>query len=340
VTGPARNNKAYFVRLSVVGAPVSQSMITKLTTGLRLARAGEWALLRRRWSIQTAAIRVRCHRSKPFVNRDLGFRAVCHPDWPDSLDQFLTQSGDRWEFALLAHWLQEGDLVFDVGTNLGLYACASIAAVGGLGKIVAVDADAYVVGKLREAATMLGVRNLEVVHTAVTDQEGSVTFFVHEDNLETGAQSLRPADDQLARSRRVTVPASTMAGLQRHGAGRLPAVVKVDIEGAEGLALTNTPAEWLHSDGPLWIVEVNPSALAQFGATPHDILHHFSSDHFDRCLLPKHPVDLSQIPSLRPLNPDESFDDSIYYNLIAVPRGPASAERRRRVQRLLHHGID
>ena len=66
--------------------------------------------------------------------------------------------------------------------------------------------------------------------------------------------------------------------------------MKIDIEGAEACALTAVPALWLTGDGPLWIVEINPGALARFGASPSEVVRNFSAKAFDLQLLPKHPL--------------------------------------------------
>ena len=132
--------------------------------------------MRRQWAINTARRRLGRHEERPLVHSDLGFRFVCHPDWPDSVDQFLNNAGDHWEFALLRAWVRAGDTVFDIGANLGLYACAALHAVRDQGTVVAVDADPY----------------------------AALSFFLQPEHTITGEQSLCPSPEQMKTSREVT----------------------------------------------------------------------------------------------------------------------------------------
>lgn len=303
--------------------------MSKLGTLVRLVAARDWAVLRHQWAINTGRTRVLLHGGRPFVYRDLAFPAVCFPEWPDSLDAFLTCSGDRWEFDLMHRWLCPGDSVFDIGASLGQYSCAALHALSGSGTVVAVEADPHIVQRLEEVSTLLCSNALVAVHAAVTDHDGTVNFHIRIDRTVTAMQSLRPGAAQAAASRQITVPARTLRSLQEQfSAHGPPALVKVDIEGAETAALSAAPREWLTEQGPLWIVEIFPQALSLFGSTPPEVAGLFSSASFDLYLLPKHPLGAGAGTELRRLRPAERYDDSLYYNLIAVPRGGRWHDRR------------
>lgn len=306
------------------------STVAKAATLLRLAARADWPTIRERWRHYTAPNRARRHGGRPFSHRDAGFPAVCHPDWPDSLAQFLSGGGDHWEMALLRRWLCPGDAAVDVGTNLGLYAFALADRVGPDGEVLAVDADLMIVEKLQVAARLLGARQLKPVQAAVADQSGSLTFYVRTDRSVTTEQSLQPSGELATGCTAVSTPALTVADLHnRLHRGESLAAVKVDIEGAEAMAFRAVPPPLLRSDGPFWIVEIHPAALARFRATPDEIVAWFPKDDFELWLMPKHPFDPVGSPStLRPLTGSERFADSIYYNLLAVPRGRRWQQRR------------
>lgn len=308
------------------------SLTNKILTAGRLLARGDFATLRRQWAVNQGQLILRRHGRRPFTHRRLGFPSVCHPDWIDSADLFCINAGDHWEYRLLQRWLEPGDQFLDLGANVGYYAFAALPAVGPAGLVVGVDAAPFVVEKLRLSARLLGAANLQPVQAAITDRDGEVSFHVCPTGFVTTEQSIRPPDSLLARSVRITVPALTLRSLQAAAAldARLSAV-KIDIEGAEAAALRAAPPEWFAADGPLWIIEINPGALARFEAGPQEILQRFHPDHFDCWLLPKHPHDPQVPPRLRAAVTTDRFDDSIYYNLFALPRG---ARWRRRALRL------
>src|ERR1019366_847809 len=113
----------------------------------------------------------------------------------------------------------------------------------------------------------------------------------------------------------------------RHEKFARPAAVKVDIEGAETLALRGAPSEWFSESGPLWIVEINPAALKRGHASASEVVSFFRNDSFDCWLLTYFGFsDNARNLRPRPLPSDETFNDAWFYNLIAVPRGAGFAQ--------------
>ncbi|MFA6547016.1 MAG: FkbM family methyltransferase [Limisphaerales bacterium] len=306
------------------------SIAAKAMTLLRLVARGDWQTVRSRWLYNTATRRAGRHGGKSFVHHDMGYPAVCHPDWVDSLDQFCNMAGDHWEAALLRDWLRPGDAAIDAGANLGLYSFALADRVGQQGRVLAVDADLFIIEKLRAAAQLLDATQIKPLHAAVADQTGTLTFYVRSDRFSTAEQSLVPSEGTRGACRAVATPALTIADLIRELDRQADlALIKVDIEGAEAMAFRTVPADLLREDGPFWLVEIHPGALARFGATPADIVKCFPMSSFELWLLPKHPLaHVTEPLKLRRLTESELFAESLYYNLLAVPRGQRWRERR------------
>ncbi len=235
---------------------------------------------------------------------------------------------------LFRKWLRPGDGVLDVGASLGLYALGFADCVGGSGEVISVDADGFAVEKLARSIELTSVRQVRPQHAAVTRQSGTVTFFMRKDRRDTAEQSLVPSDDTKEFCEAVEVSAVTLAELfaELNRPDNL-AVVKVDTEGAEVDVLHGAPPRLLTADGPLWQVEIHPGALLRFGATPKDVCRFFPAAEFNLWLLAKHPIDLRShsLPSLRRLADGELFAESLYYNLIAVPKAPKWADRRQSI---------
>lgn len=310
------------------------TVLSKARTAIRLLRQGNLPLFRRQLYRTLCDLRIRWHFPHPFVHHLFGFPAVCHPDWVDSADQMHHPNLEVWETTVLRAWLDSGDCIIDVGANTGIYTFAAAAAVGRGGRVIAIDADPFIVERLRRAAGVLPAPQVEPVHAAICDQRGELAFFIRENRSLTGEQSLRPTAGQLALSREIRVPALTLTAIaSRHAQPIRPAAVKIDIEGAESAALRSAPAQWLQEDGPLWIVEVNPGPLREFACSPEELIGYFAADRFDRWLLPKHPVAGTAPKGLRAV-PDgySDFGDAAYYNLIAVPRSRSAYARRERVR--------
>ena len=308
-------------------------LLDKFLTALRLLSTGDWQILKRQWRSNLSGGRLRRAAGRPFTYHDFGFPMICHPDWPDSVHYFESADADEWETRLIRRWLEPGDTVLDFGANLGIYTFAAAAAVGPRGRVIAVDADAQVVEKLQSGATLLRTPQVNALHRAMTAENGTVTFYVRTNRTDTGGQSLRPESADRAASTAVTVTACTvprlLAEVQWTG---IPDLVKVDIEGAEGMLLATIPPAWFGAEGPFWVAEVNPTALANFNVTVRDIVDRFPADCFDCWLLSKQPLTPDQTIRLERLGPATTFTDSLYYNLFAIPRGPGRASRASRLR--------
>ncbi len=310
------------------------SYLHKSKTALRLLARLDWATLHDRWHHHRAERRIARFGGASFVHQELGFAAVCHPDWPESYDQYCRiggharTDGDAWEYTLVRRWLQPGDSAIDAGTNLGLYSFAMADRIGPTGEVLAVDADPTVVEHLDRATRLLGTAVIRSLHGAVSDRSGTLTFFLRTDRSVTADQSLIPDAALRTACTPVEVQAHRFPDLLARLArpDRL-ALVKMDIEGAEALALSSVPPALLAPAGPLWLVEINPGVLARFGSSPEEVLRFFPDTAFERWIVPKHPLG-PVTQGIRHYRADDPLRDSLYYNLIAVPRGGPWESRR------------
>lgn len=284
---------------------------------------GQGKEIARRWRQFLHQRHVDKHRGKAFPYRNLGFLAVCHPDWQDSLEIYLDLAGDHAEMAFCRNWLAPGESCLDLGANVGLYTFSFAEKVGWQGEVLSVDADSFITKKMEEAACLLARKQIHPIHAAVSARDGNLSFYLSSEKRKTFEQSLvRPVSDAES-YHEVTVPGLAFPSLisQLQHPERL-SLIKMDIEGAEAAALSAVPKSLLDLDGPLWLVEINPGMLKQFGASPRDVTEKFPKESFDRWLLPKHPHQDSEGGTApRRLSADEKFDHSIYYNLICIPRG-------------------
>ncbi len=148
---------------------------------------------------------------------------------------------------------------------------------------------------------------------------------------------MRPTEQQKETAAAVETLALIIEALSRQcAAARGLSMIKLDIEGAEALAFKAVPEELLGADCPFWIVEIHPGALRSFGAMPGEIVARFDTASVETFLLAKHPLDPGAAnPALRALVSTESFSDSLYFNMLAVPRGSRWGGRRSAIGEML-----
>jgi FkbM family methyltransferase len=291
-------------------------MLHKCATALRLLFT-DFHVFHIRWRENLGRFRLRW-TPQSFVYRMSGSRLVCHPQCEDSVRHYLGDVWDEWEAVCLRRWLQPGDVFLDIGANVGFYSFTAAPHVGPTGAVYAFEPSSRLVTLLQSTVELLDLRTVHIMPLAIADRCGTLAFYESDNLTDTGAQSLLP-DGTHATSRETRVEASTLEQI----ATRLPAApaaVKIDIEGAECQALAATPASWLGPAGPLWIVEINPEALHRFQSSPGNLQDRFPEASFHRWVLPKYPRSPQTSCAPRPLTPAETWTDSVYYNLVAIPR--------------------
>ena len=157
-----------------------------------------------------------------------------------------------------------GNRVLDLGAHLGGFA---LTAAGMECEVIAVEASATLAACLRGSVELNGLRNLAVVHAAVSDENGVLDF-----------SSLGPWRHVAAAG--TGHPAQTVAArrvddlLEEHGWDKV-GFIKLDVEGSEIRALRGMQRLLARPDAPPIFFESNQHTLAIHGKTDADLKDEF-----------------------------------------------------------------
>lgn len=168
--------------------------------------------------------------------------------------------------AALLFLLRSEDIVWDVGASVGLYAVHMAARAA---RVVAFEPDPTTAARLRENLEINGLaERAEINQLAIGDTPGELELAT--DGLSGFAPVLSTA--KLGRhSRTVKVRVETIDDLITEGKPA-PDVIKVDIEGAEILALKGGKRLLSAKDRPrLIFMEVHPAFLPNFDSTHEEV---------------------------------------------------------------------
>lgn len=157
--------------------------------------------------------------------------------------------------------VEAGDVVWDVGANLGVFSVAA-AARSRTGAVLAFEPDPWIASLLRETLSLpenAGLR-IEIMETAIADEDGTAKLNInarsramnhlHGKSVWTGRRSSKTL---------VSVEMRCLDTMLASGKMAPPAIVKVDIEGAEHL-LFRGATRLLEAVRPAWFVEVAASS--------------------------------------------------------------------------------
>jgi FkbM family methyltransferase len=130
--------------------------------------------------------------------------------------------------------LRPGMAFLDVGANIGYYTAIAARLVGSAGVVHAFEPNNSVRAMLNENIHLNSLTNVVVHAQALSDASGEVTFYESTWNANQGISSMFPGD---ALTHVTRVASTTLDELVPTFDGRSIDLVKMDIEGAEPLAI-------------------------------------------------------------------------------------------------------
>lgn len=168
--------------------------------------------------------------------------------------------------AMLSDLLRPGDVVYDVGANIGFYAVLLSRLVGPSGRVFAVEANPLCVYFLRANLEANGVANCTVLPAALLNDDSQVPFTINYGNCHLGLS---------ARSGFYGGKIGHEVNVQGHPLDRLidtlalpaPDFIKMDIEGGEGPAMEGMRAA-VAAQRPTMLVEIHGRAAAKATLAP------------------------------------------------------------------------
>jgi len=218
--------------------------------------------------------------------------------------------GGRWEAhytAAFERLIRPGNIVLDIGANHGVYALLAAARVAPNGHVYAFEASQDFCELIRASISVNGFdRLITLEHRAVADREFETTLstdvqmsggghLVAEGHAEPPATSARGIKSE-------TVRCIALDDYFSDPKQRLD-VIKMDIEGAEGLALKGMANLIGRSPNLKIMMEFCPLLLSRFPHNAEFVIDFFKSREF-MCWT---------------INPDSSFAPARWESLLAVP---------------------
>jgi FkbM family methyltransferase len=171
---------------------------------------------------------------------------------------------ENFEMALFREVVGAGMRVFDIGANIGIYTVIAARRVGARGKVIACEPEPANFALLQQNVADNGFTNVVVNAVAVADRAGTMTL--HLSRANKGHHSLVGGDGDDAGG---TIDVEVATGDALIAAAGLNGVdvLKIDIEGAEPLALAGLKNALSASDLALFFeLTPEPMARAGFGA--------------------------------------------------------------------------
>lgn len=174
--------------------------------------------------------------------------------------------------------LRKGDVLLDVGANVGYFSLLAAHLVGDHGKVYAFEAQPSLCAQLESNLTLNGLCNVEVLNVAVADR---ISDLVIEDVSalgNRGAAMLIPRGPKIPV---ITVKGTTVDDFCRSRGISKVNLVKMDIEGSEMLALRGMNLLLSSPDAPDLLCEINEPLLNRMGSSGDEVRSYLRSLGYD-----------------------------------------------------------
>jgi FkbM family methyltransferase len=166
---------------------------------------------------------------------------------------------------VLSRLVRPGQVVLDIGANIGYFSLLFAKWVGAAGAVHAFEPFPETVLRLKRNLELNACLNsiVRIHELAISDAVGSLSMAVP-DQGNSGCNYLRTDGSR-------TIEVTTLdAFVQQERLSRVD-LIKIDIEGSE-VALLEGARETIERFRPVFMIEVNPSALQRFSKTSADLI--------------------------------------------------------------------
>jgi FkbM family methyltransferase len=243
-----------------------------LAARLLFSRRGRWIWLYRLREFRLRLICGLFHPDHVSVRSPFGTRWIL-PTTDPILKFYYTETDfDRAGMKACLSLIQKDDVVIDGGANFGLYSKLFSDAVGPRGLLVAIEPFEQTAVTLRRQLRNAATGQVRIIQAPLWSREVSLCLVTH---FYQGCQRVRwvgaDVDGEPGMHR---VQAVTLDRIQADLDGRLPSLIKLDIEGSELEALKGA-SRVLGSRSPPWLyVEINAPVLREQGVTECQLMDH------------------------------------------------------------------
>lgn len=199
----------------------------------------------------------------PFMSDVLGHRMFQNPG-DAGIDYSRLRDNDFGEVGI-SKTLRPGDVVLDLGANIGLFTLLYARQVGPNGRVHAFEPGVQSFALLQTNAAINGYSNVTLYNKAVADQDGQAKFLL----CTTGDSDNRLMDNSGEQREEIDIEVVRLDTL--FGPNRVD-FIKMDIQGAELLAMKGLRETCAHNPQLRMLIEFSPATLIDAGASPRDFL--------------------------------------------------------------------
>lgn len=191
----------------------------------------------------------------------------------DSLNLSIFGVFEPFQTEIVKKEIKKGDTVLDIGANIGYYTLLFAKLVGEGGKVYAFEPDPINFGLLKKNVELNGYQNVVLIQRAVSNKAGKIKLYLCENN--SGMHRIYKSKF----CRRFIEIESIILDEYFKGFDKKINFIKLDIEGAEAVAMEGMSRLLQANKDIKVITEFAPVSIKEFGAEPERYLKNVLLNH-------------------------------------------------------------
>jgi len=172
---------------------------------------------------------------------------------------------ERIETEIFKKIVRKGDVVIDIGANIGYYTLIAAKLVGDSGIVITFEPEPYNFHLLKKNVEVNGYKNVILEQRAVSNKNANLKLFLSEDNI-GDHRIYQPSESRKS----IEIESIRLDDYIKNAGIDKVNIIKMDIQGAEGLALQGMHEVLTKNKDLTIFTEFWPSGLRESGIEPGD----------------------------------------------------------------------
>lgn len=192
----------------------------------------------------------------------------------NNLELSINENYDVTETEIVKREIKRGDVVLDIGANVGFYTLIFARLVGPKGKVFAFEPDPESFYLLKKNVEINGYTNVILIQKAVSNSNGKLRLYLSE--LNKGDHRIW---DSWEKRNSIEIESIRLDDYFKNYSEKI-SFIKIDTQGAEGLVFQGMSDLLKQSNNVIIILEFWPAGLKRTGMDPADFLKLISEHGF------------------------------------------------------------
>jgi len=229
----------------------------------------------------------------------------------DNLRLSINEIYEEYETEVIKNIIKKGDVVLDLGANIGYYTLIFAKLVGDKGKVFAFEPEPNNFNLLKKNVELNGYKNVVLIPKAISSKTGKNKLYISDEN--TGSHTIIETE----KNRKYIEIDSVCLDDYFVGFDRKINFIKMDVEGYEGEAIRGMTSILQKNEQIGILMEFAPYLIEEFGMKPEEYISLFNDPNWKTYVLNRRKKKKTSI-NMKEMLKKNVIRNKAHYNLLCL----------------------